>query len=179
MSIDAMKLAKMADVQKSSSKAILLNLAMLVRYDAREWAMFASIEYLAQVTHLNRKTVIDAIARLRELGVLQDTRRRAGDNRSSIIYRLCPNAVPLIDLTRAPGTTAGGARQAPQTVDVDFDQPSIQPNPSQEDATAWVLETHPVALFLALRGRRRTNHLHVFDDRRAAKSVQSQDLDIP
>ena len=108
--------------------------------------MFASIEYLAQVTHLNRKTVIDAIARLRELGVLQDTGRRAGDNRSSIIYRLCPNAVPLIDFKRAPGITARSVQQAPHT-DLDVDQPSTYPDPSQEDANAWVLEPHPVALF--------------------------------
>lgn len=147
MSVDAMKWARMANVQKSSSKAILLNLAMLVRYDAQDWTMFASIEYLAQVTHLNRKTVIDAIARLRELGVIQDTGRRVGDNRSSIIYRLCPNAVPLIDFKRVPGITARSVQQAPHP-DWDVDQPSIHPDPMQEeDANAWVLETHPSARF--------------------------------
>jgi len=147
MSIEAMKWARMADVQKSSSKAILLNLAMLVRYDAQEWTVFASIEYLAQVTHLNRKTVIDALARLRELGVLQDTGRRAGDNRSSIVYRLCPNAVPLIDLRRTPGIAAGDTRQAPQS-DQDFDQRPIYSDPSQEEeANDWVLETNPLPPF--------------------------------
>ncbi|MBJ7265141.1 MAG: hypothetical protein JHC61_16150, partial [Burkholderiaceae bacterium] len=147
MSIDAMKWARMADVQKSSSKAILLNLAMLVRYDAQDWTMFASIEYLTQVTHLNRKTVIDALARLRELGVLQDTGRRAGDSHSSIVYRLCPNAVPLIDLTRAPRITARSARQARPT-EWNVDQRSIRPAPDQhEDAHAWVLETDPLASY--------------------------------
>ncbi|QKH35342.1 hypothetical protein FOC84_10455 [Achromobacter pestifer] len=106
MSVEASKWARMADVQKSSSKLVLINLAQLVRYDADEWTAFASIEYLVCVTHLNRKTVIEALARLRELGAIQDTGRRAGDNRSSIIYKLCPNAVPLVKLS---GTRAAGA----------------------------------------------------------------------
>ena len=113
MSVEASKWARMADVQKSSSKLVLLNLAQLVRYDAEHWTAFASIDYLAKVTHLNRKTVIEALSRLRELGAIQDTGRRAGDNRSSIIYRLCPNAVPLIDLAAA-GAVAGGEAQAAQ-----------------------------------------------------------------
>jgi len=113
MSVEASKWARMADVQKSSSKLVLLNLAQLVRYDAEHWTVFASIDYLAKVTHLNRKTVIEALGRLRELGAIQDTGRRAGDNRSSIIYRLCPNAVPLIDLAAA-GAVAGGEAQAAQ-----------------------------------------------------------------
>lgn len=113
MSVEASKWARMADVQKSSSKLVLLNLAQLVRYDAEHWTVFASIDYLAKVTHLNRKTVIEALGRLRELGAIQDTGRRAGDNRSSIIYRLCPNAVPLVDLA-ATGAVAGGEAQAAQ-----------------------------------------------------------------
>lgn len=113
MSVEASKWARMADVQKSSSKLVLLNLAQLVRYDAEHWTVFASIDYLAKVTHLNRKTVIEALGRLRELGAIQDTGRRAGDNRSSIIYRLCPNAVPLIDLATSC-SVAGGEAQAAQ-----------------------------------------------------------------
>ncbi|TQJ94657.1 helix-turn-helix domain-containing protein [Achromobacter sp. SLBN-14] len=113
MSVEAAKWARMASVQKSSSKIVLLNLALLVRYDAEHWTVFASIDYLAKVTHLNRKTVIEALGRLRELGAIQDTGRRAGDNRSSIIYRLCPNAVPLIDLA-STGAVAGGESQAAQ-----------------------------------------------------------------
>ncbi|AZS77405.1 MAG: helix-turn-helix domain-containing protein [Achromobacter sp.] len=113
MSVEASKWARMADVQKSSSKLVLLNLAQLVRYDSEHWTVFASIDYLAKVTHLNRKTVIEALGRLRDLGAIRDTGRRAGDNRSSIIYRLCPNAVPLVDLA-PPGAVAGGESQAAQ-----------------------------------------------------------------
>ncbi|CAB3744825.1 helix-turn-helix domain-containing protein [Achromobacter kerstersii] len=121
MSVEASKWARLADVQKSSSKLVLLNLAQLVRYDAEQWTVFASIEYLAKVTHLNRKTVIEALGRLRELGAIQDTGRRAGDNRSSIIYRLCPNAVPLIDLA-ASGTAASGITvQQKQQQDFEFE----------------------------------------------------------
>lgn len=96
MSIDASRWARLADVQKSSNKAVLLELAHLVRYGATAWTAFASIEYLARITHLNRKTVIDALARLRELGVIKDTGRKAGANRSCPVYSLCPSAVPLV-----------------------------------------------------------------------------------
>lgn len=115
MSVEASKWARLAMVEKSSSKLILLNLAMLVRYDADEWTVFASIEYLSKVTHLNRKTVIEALSRLRERGVIQDTGRRAGDNRSCIVYRLCPNAVPLVDLTPASSVNAGNVGASTQT----------------------------------------------------------------
>lgn len=113
MSIEASKWARLADVQKSSSKLVLLNLAQLVHYQAEEWTVFASIEYLVSVTHLNRKTVIEALSRLRELGAIQDTGKRAGDNRSSIIYRLCPDGVPQVKLSgkRAAGADAAERRQ--------------------------------------------------------------------
>ncbi|WP_155808230.1 hypothetical protein [Bordetella petrii] len=122
MSIEATKWARLADVEKSSSKLVLLNLAMLVHYKAEDWTVFASIDYLANVTHLNRKTVIEALGRLRELGAIQDTGRRAGDNRSSIVYRLCPNAVPLVDLPAASNAKAGNVKPSPQPT-FDWGQP--------------------------------------------------------
>ena len=115
MSIEATKWARLANVEKSSSKLILLNLAMLVRYDAEEWTVFASIEYLSKVTHLNRKTVIEALSRLRKLGAIQDTGHRTGENRSCIVYRLCPNAVPLVGLPPAFGVNAGNVSASTQT----------------------------------------------------------------
>lgn len=139
MSVEASKWARMADVQKSSSKLVLLNLAQLVRYDAEHWTVFASIDYLAKVTHLNRKTVIEALGRLRELGAIQDTGRRAGDNRSSIIYRLCPNAVPLIDLATSYSVAGGEASAAQQDLALQGegdDAPAGAPagdNPPTED----------------------------------------------
>lgn len=96
MSIEASKWARMADVQKSSSKLVLLELAHLVRFDATDWTVFASIEHLARVTHLNRKTVIDALGRLRVLGVIADTGARAGSSRSCPVYRLRPAAAPRV-----------------------------------------------------------------------------------
>ncbi|WP_116521392.1 helix-turn-helix domain-containing protein [Achromobacter insuavis] len=96
MSIEASKWARMADVQKSSNKLVLLELAHLVRFDATDWTVFASIEHLARVTQLNRKTVIDALARLRDLGVIADTGARAGSSRNCPVYRLRPAAVPRV-----------------------------------------------------------------------------------
>ncbi|WP_241081213.1 helix-turn-helix domain-containing protein [Achromobacter xylosoxidans] len=139
MSVEASKWARMADVQKSSSKLVLINLAQLVRYDSDDWTVFASIEYLACVTHLNRKTVIDALGRLRKLGAIQDTGRRAGDNRSSIIYRLCPNAVPLLKLSTARAAD-GLAEEAPQPGQDNFlselDAPPFPLNTTGVDAPA-------------------------------------------
>src|SRR5690606_18163219 len=60
------------------------------------------------------KTVIEALSRLRAQGVIQDTGRRAGDNRSCIVYRLCPNAVPLVNLTSASGVNAGNVADSRQ-----------------------------------------------------------------
>lgn len=132
MSVEASKWARMADVQKSSSKLVLLNLAQLVRYDADHWTVFASIDYLAKVTHLNRKTVIEALGRLRDLGAIQDTGRRAGDNRSSIIYRLCPNAVPLIDLA-STGAVAGGESQVALQDSFEVDDGNVPPAARADD----------------------------------------------
>lgn len=126
MSIDALKWARHADVQKSSSKLVLMMLAQHVRYDSDDWLVFASIEYLAAVTHLNRKTVIDALARLRELGAIVDTGRKAGNNRSCTVYRLCPQNVPSIG-TAAEQRMASNAWQ-PELIP----QPApVQPAPAE------------------------------------------------
>ncbi|WP_183016512.1 helix-turn-helix domain-containing protein [Achromobacter sp. UMC46] len=157
MSVEASKWARLADVQKSSSKLVLLNLAQLVRYDADQWTVFASIEYLAKVTHLNRKTVIEALGRLRELGAIQDTGRRAGDNRSSIIYRLCPNAVPLIDVA-ASGTAASGITVQP-TPQQDFEFESAAGEHPDGPAPAAVANSAPTTVTA-----RDSNTHHVADD---------------
>lgn len=161
MSVEASRWARVANVQKSSSKLILLNLAQLVRYDSTEWTVFASIEYLSKVTHLNRKTVIEALARLRDLGAIQDTGQRMGDNRSSIVYRLCPEAVPTIDLATAhhaaEGTSGSAAKhRAPSLPRSDAEdngsKPCGEPAVVSFDRTAphtedklGTLPAHPIA----------------------------------
>lgn len=146
MSVEACKWARMADVQKSTSKLVLLSLAQLVRYDAQDWTVFASIEYLAKVTHLNRKTVIEALARLRQLGAIQDTLMRAGENRSSVVYRLCPNAVPRIDMT----TSAHQADFQPPVVGrqpgLEFDASSPHSGQASGDNTGMAADAvHPAS----------------------------------
>ncbi|WP_371820151.1 helix-turn-helix domain-containing protein [Verticiella alkaliphila] len=131
MSIDASRWARLADVQKSSNKAVLLELAHLVRYGATAWTAFASIEYLARITHLNRKTVIDSLARLRELGVIQDTGRKAGANRSCPVYSLCPSAVPLVC---EPDAAGAGTLDIPTDEDGNGDDQHQPPVPPGEGA---------------------------------------------
>lgn len=148
MSVEACKWARMADVQKSSSKLILLSLAQLVRYDARDWTVFASIEYLAKITHLNRKTVIEALARLRQLGAIQDTLMRAGENRSSVVYRLCPNAVPRINMATAAHQADYQHALTPAQQGLDFAAPApdaVQNAGDTPDNTEPSVETDLIA----------------------------------
>nr|WP_313658327.1 helix-turn-helix domain-containing protein [Achromobacter ruhlandii] len=148
MSVEACKWARMADVQKSSSKLILLSLAQLVRYDAQDWTVFASIEYLAKITHLNRKTVIEALARLRQLGAIQDTHMRAGENRSSVVYRLCPNAVPRIDMSAAAHQADYQHASKPAQPRLDFAAPTsdtVQDAGDSTDNADRGVETHLIA----------------------------------
>ncbi|MGE8657039.1 MAG: hypothetical protein ACN6O8_09860 [Achromobacter sp.] len=130
MSIEASKWARMADVQKSSNKLVLLELAHLVRFDATDWTVFASVEHLARVTHLNRKTVIDALGRLRDLGVIADTGARAGFSRNCPVYRLRPTAVPRVGLPLLD-SAAGAASQEACHQRVDEKEA-----PAHEDATS-------------------------------------------
>lgn len=146
MSVEACKWARMADVQKSSSKLVLLSLAQLVRYDAQDWTVFASIEYLAKVTHLNRKTVIEALARLRQLGAIQDTLMRAGENRSSVVYRLCPNAVPRIDMTTSAHQADFQAPVVACQPGLAFDASSRQSGPAAGNNTDMAANAEQPAL---------------------------------
>lgn len=150
MSVDASKWATRADVQKSSSKTVLMSLAHLVRYDASDWTAFASIEYLAKVTHLNRKTVIEALGRLRELGAIVDTGLRAGSNRSCVVYRLCPNAVPAIDFGAAPsyagGHLQGHANQGGLDLAGDDDCGDVGEGGQAADAAEGTLPSQPAPL---------------------------------
>lgn len=146
MSVEASKWARMADVQKSSNKLVLLELAHLVRFDATDWTVFASIEHLARVTHLNRKTVIDALGRLRDLGVIADTGARAGSSRSCPVYRLRPAAVPRVGsplLESAAGAASQEAchqsveeKEAPAHKDTTSDLEELQSHTGAQNVPA-------------------------------------------
>jgi len=126
MSIEASRWAVLADVKKSTSKLVLLNLAQMVQYNAAQWDVYASIDYLARITHLNRKTVMDALGRLRELGVIVATGMRAGSNRSCIVYRICPNAVPAVHVPRSRAAT-GRSRLASDSIEANLDTHLSEP----------------------------------------------------
>ncbi|MNL21969.1 hypothetical protein D3C87_1432860 [compost metagenome] len=89
--------------------------------------------------------MIEALGRLRELGAIQDTGRRAGDNRSSIIYRLCPNAVPVINFATSCSVAGGesqtgqqdlalqdGTEDAPSAAPADDDPPTVHQRQSSD-----------------------------------------------
>lgn len=88
MSVAAVHWAFSQKADRSTSKFILVALANLVRHDDPGWEIYASVEYLARMTSLNRKTVLEGLQRLRLAGLILDTGRVAGMNRCSPVYRL-------------------------------------------------------------------------------------------
>lgn len=88
MSVAAVKWAYLQDIDRSTTKFILVTLANLVRHDDELWEVYASVEFLAQATSQNRKTVLESLKRLREAGYIRDTGRTAGGNGCVPIYLL-------------------------------------------------------------------------------------------
>ncbi|MGS1117420.1 hypothetical protein [Castellaniella sp. UC4442_H9] len=88
MSVAAVHWAFSQKADRSTSKFVLVALANVVRRDDPDWEIYASVEYLVCATSLNRKTVLEALRRLREAGLIIDTGRFAGINQCSPVYRL-------------------------------------------------------------------------------------------
>lgn len=85
MSVEAISWACRQNVGKSSAKFVLI--AMANYADAQGFA-WPSLTLLAQVSELDRKTVISAVAWLRERAFLVDTGKKKGGTNSVPVYRL-------------------------------------------------------------------------------------------
>lgn len=86
MSVEAISWAFQQPVPHSSAKFVLVAMANHADQDMRCWP---STAHLASQTSQDRKTVIANIARLRELGYLEDTGERRGHTKSVVVFRLC------------------------------------------------------------------------------------------
>ncbi|SAI46618.1 Uncharacterized protein conserved in bacteria [Bordetella ansorpii] len=94
MSVAAVNWALQVDAERPSSKLVLLVLAWGVRYNAEDWTAYASVDDLAVATHLDRKTILDALKRLCVIGIIEDSGLRAGATRRITVWRLNGQPAP-------------------------------------------------------------------------------------
>lgn len=107
MSHQAVSWALKQPVSHSPAKFILVVLAHHVNAAARPWQAFASVTLLAQETGQNRKTVLENLRRLVELGYLVDSGERVG----------ATGRIPVWNLTDAPNGTKTGTIEQSQNRD--------------------------------------------------------------
>ena len=75
-----------------------------------------SIEYLCKVTSLNRKTVIDGLKRLRDMGLIERTGEMIGRTGQVPIYRIvCSNSTKNGTGTESGTSTENGTQPVPKT----------------------------------------------------------------
>lgn len=91
LSIEAINWAFSQTVERSSSKFVLVAMAMRCN-DANlvggKWACWPSISALAEDTCMDRKTVFDSLARLQESGLISDAGIRKGGTGRVTVYVL-------------------------------------------------------------------------------------------
>jgi hypothetical protein len=89
VSFAAIRWALAQPVAKSSAKFVLIAMADCVNADnASEWLCWPSYRHLAERTSLDFKTVEAGVSRLKMLGYLFDTGKRAGQTSKVVVYRL-------------------------------------------------------------------------------------------
>jgi pyocin large subunit-like protein len=89
MSISAMNWALKAKPNSSSQKLILICLAACATEKGECWP---SQKTISKITLLDLKTVGKCLQELVELGLLENTGKRAGSNNRSKVYRLVGGA---------------------------------------------------------------------------------------
>lgn len=88
MSYDAIRWAMGQDVASAMTKFLLVAMADCVNAEAGEMVCWPSYAFLARRTGMNTKTVESSVYKLKYLGLLVDTGRRAGDTGKVVVYRL-------------------------------------------------------------------------------------------
>ena len=86
MSVEAIAQALKLDIRPSSRKFVLVAFANCVNSD---WLAYPSMAYLCEATSLDKKTVKQALAWLREQGYIADSGYRVGRTRQVIVYEVC------------------------------------------------------------------------------------------
>lgn len=88
MSFNAIRWAFAQPISKASTKFVLIAMANCVNENGRVWLSWPSYRHIAERTSLDAKTVEAGVYRLKELGYLIDTGRRAGGTGKVVVYQL-------------------------------------------------------------------------------------------
>lgn len=123
MSVEVITWALKQPVGRSSAKFVLVAMANLADADGLCWP---SMAYLEQATDQDRKTVLENIKRLREMGWIRATDARKGVTKSVVVYQLCSSengtasplkkeaeAVPKTDRSRTENGTSSKVEAVP------------------------------------------------------------------
>jgi len=86
MSVDAITTALKLNIDRSSAKFVLVAMAYCANNELTCWP---SVQYLCEATSQDRKTVLENIKRLKELGLVVDCGDRKGMTRQVVVYQLC------------------------------------------------------------------------------------------
>jgi hypothetical protein len=88
VSFNAIRWAFAQPIPKASTKFVLIAMANCVNEGGKEWLTWPSYRHLSERTSLDAKTVEAGVSRLKELGYLIDTGRRAGGTGKVVVYKL-------------------------------------------------------------------------------------------
>lgn len=110
MSVEAITWAFKTPCGSASIKAVLVALADHADAEGIAWPCISRI---VQMTELNRKTIISALAALQTLGLIRKTGDRKGQTGSIPIYQLQFEAVPKVEqYQKRNSTETGTAKQS-------------------------------------------------------------------
>lgn len=125
MSSEAVDWAFKQDIRQSALKFTLIALCHCANY--RTGRIMPSIAYLCELTGQNRKTVIANIAKLEQMGLLEDTGAVCGKTNQIKVYRL-----PSVGAAKAdPGYDGKSPENAVKQSRNRDTEPSLEPSISQ------------------------------------------------
>lgn len=138
MSFDAIRWALSQPISKSSTKFVLVAMADCVNVDGEQMLCWPSTKHLSDVTAQDRKTVLENIKRLRELGFIEQQKERRGMTGQVFVYELkapkngtveVKETVPETDLKSAENGTVSEIQTVPN---LDIKSPKFGHEESQK-----------------------------------------------
>ncbi|MEJ8296142.1 helix-turn-helix domain-containing protein [Delftia tsuruhatensis] len=117
MSFNAIRWAMAQHIPSSSAKFVLVAMANCVNdkddddKPVTDWLCFPSVALLAGVTSMDRKTVITAMGKLRDLGVIADSGGRRGNTGQIVVFRLNPPKNGTVQQGQTEGAERGNSVQ--------------------------------------------------------------------
>lgn len=110
MSFAALAWASKYRAGKAADKLVLL--AYADRHNEETGCAYPSLAWLCEFSSLNRKTVIEAVGRLEQAGVLTDTGERQGATKQVKVYRVNIGTVPKTEPSRNRNSTEKAPKQS-------------------------------------------------------------------